>query len=70
VIFRRQYNSLSGKELGTIKCQANSLNRTNVNPDDSKTCDDNKDFLVLFYKAFIVVGLCTIQVLVTQMFAN
>jgi hypothetical protein len=26
--------------------------------------------LVLFYKAFIVVGLCTIQVLVTQMFAN
>ena len=54
VIFGKLYDAESDLDIGTMKAAANRLRRKNVNPEVIKAFDDDKDFFISFYKAYVI----------------
>ncbi|XP_071153480.1 uncharacterized protein [Mytilus edulis] len=54
LIFKRLYSEEGLQEQGTLKCEANRVLRTNLNPNVNDHFDADKDFIVSFTDAYIV----------------
>ncbi|XP_052084545.1 uncharacterized protein LOC127721792 [Mytilus californianus] len=54
LMFKRLYSEEGLQEQGTLKCEANRVLRTSLNPNVNEHFDADKDFIVSFTDAYIV----------------